>query len=382
MIFFIILVTLLFFSLLELCGSKKINTLSSVSKPKIFSADSFLFSCFAFVLAMICAFRYKTGRDWTSYTYFFENCLNLSKNTTWERGYVFLNVFFKKYFNSFYFMQFVICSLSAFLIYKNIFKNSDFPIFVLFLYFSQFYLTTEMAQTRQFIAMAILSCGNKFIKGQKFINWFLIFLLALQFHFSVIFAFPLYFTTYRKCPVVVCIILMFGFVVLTFYGMNVITNSVFVIGSLPFMPSRVTRLLEMYFYNKTTSNYAELGSGLTYFGKLAIAIGIMFFCYKNRQNKSAEFCLLNFLIALIFMSVGRNFQVLGRITNYYLICGNGLCATSIYCYKDIFWKGTKFAHVICVFLVLSFYALSFVSNWNNMKFAPEYWHYQSVLSWR
>ncbi len=382
MIYFLILSALVFFSLLELCGTKKINTLCSVPESKMFSSDTFLFTCTAFILAMICALRYQTGRDWDAYTYFFDNCLTLSKNTTWERGYVFLNVFFKKYFNSFYFMQFVICSISAFLIYKNIFKNSDFPIFVLFLYFSQFYLTTEMAQTRQFIAMAILSFGNRFIKERKFLKWLLIFILALQFHFSVIFAFPLYFTTYKKCPLPVCVILLLAVFVLTFYGMNVVTAAVLVIGSLPFMPPRVTRLLEMYIYNKTTSNYAEMGTGLTYFGKLAIAIGIMFFCYKNRLNKSGEFCLLNFLIALIFMSVGRNFQVLGRITNYYLICGNGLCAASIYCQKDSFWKGAKFAHVICVFLVLLFYALSFVSNWNNMKFAPEYWHYQSVLSWR
>lgn len=380
MLYFIILILLAFFAITEMCGCKKLDVSNPLNRRISLTLDKILFIYIAFILMMLCSLRYQTGRDWKNYIYFFNNCLNLSEKTAWERGYVFFNIFFKKYFDSFYIMQFFLCSLSAFLIYRNIYKNSDYPILILFLYFSQFYLTMEMAQTRQFISIAILCCGNKFIKKRDFFKWFIIFIFAMQFHFSVVFAFPLYFTTYRKCSSLFCIFCLLLIFVLTFFGKYIVSASVLIVGSLPFMPPRVTRLLEMYIYNKTTSNYAEMGTGLSYFGKIAIALILIFFCYKNKQNKSENVFLLNFLISLIFMAVGRNFQVLGRIINYYLICGNGFCAISVLCSKDFFWKKIYFIQIVSVFLIILFYVLSFISNWENMNFARDYLPYHSVFS--
>ena len=100
MVYYIALFLLVLFSLAEFCGIQKIYAV------KKYSLDKIIFIYIAFFLFCIAAFRYKTGRDWTGYIYYFNNCLAKKSSFNFESGFVLLNKFFKKNFDSFYLMQF------------------------------------------------------------------------------------------------------------------------------------------------------------------------------------------------------------------------------------------------------------------------------------
>ena len=85
-----------------------------------------------------------------------------------EPGFVKLNQFFKGLGLGFYGLQFFISSFCALIVFRNIQRTSERPSFILLLYVFMFYFFTDMAQTRQHIAMAILILGNRFILERNF----------------------------------------------------------------------------------------------------------------------------------------------------------------------------------------------------------------------
>ena len=109
MVYFIFIFITFIFSLLEFLNFKKINS-GNIHFPErnaFISFDGIVYFYLAFYLILLGALRYKTGRDWSGYMPFFDICLTDETGGGWEKGFVFINKFFK--FANFLFANLVFC---------------------------------------------------------------------------------------------------------------------------------------------------------------------------------------------------------------------------------------------------------------------------------
>ena len=350
----------LFSALLETVGSKNISMLGNVKYKGKYSLDALLFMFVTLYMFLIAALRYETvGDDIKNYVQAFEeiNTVQPDDDGAFERGYFYLNRLFHNVFGSFYLMQVVIVSFCCCVCYNHIKKHSLLPCFVLFMYIQRYFITIEMEQTRQWLAMSILILGWKFIKERSLIKWILIIALAMQFHTSSLVAFPLYFTTRIIIKPWLAFLLVIGSVWMTLYGLFMIRPITSFAVSLGILPTRFTHIINIYTNTNYGGHAAEQGqfnTGLGYMLNVAIYIFILIL-YKMSTKEDKEKCyILNFCIALILASMGRNFQVFSRLTNYYNIPGLGLSTFALLAKKNRFFKRLDWIQVIivCFYLAL------------------------------
>lgn len=379
MVYYIALFLLVLFFLAEFCGIQKIYAV------KKYSLDKIIFIYIAFFLFCIAAFRYKTGRDWTGYIYYFNNCLAKKSSFNFESGFVLLNKFFKKNFDSFYLMQFCTMIFCCYCTYKSFSKRSAYPIFTLFLYFAMYFLQTDMAQTRQHIAMAIILCGMQFIENKKIILWGGCIILAMQFHITALLAFPLYFTANRKVSVKFCVVLFIASIFITFFGLNIIRAMLALVTKLSIVPERIRIIGNSYLNSKIYGQQGQFGSGLGFLVRYAF-IALMIFFYKliSKKSDTGNYYFLNFFIALIFQAMGRNFDQFSRIANYYLICGGGLCAYNLLLDAKKFFRKTEvlkiaMCAVFVLFMLYNFYNLWTVPGKHFNSYKIDYTPYRSFI---
>lgn len=349
-------------------------------------AHSILFILNAIFLYFLAAFRFETGRDWQNYIRYFNECASSlvlvgGDVVGFEPGFAKLNQFFKIYTNDFYAMQVVIISFSTLVIFRNIYKTSGFPLFSLLMYVLLFYFKTDMAQTRQHIAMAILICGRRFWIEKKLFPWVLVVITAMMFHISALVAFPLYFTSriIIKNKMSVCLFCFAVFV--TYFGSSFVSIMLFLIGKLPFIPARIAFLLIRYTERLAVARFSSSGLGIL--GRYAF-IALIVLIYVFKKDKKQTFFFFNFLIAVIFNAMGQNFQEFSRIANYYFICGGGLYSYNLLIDSKIFFKKIDcIRYFVCVSFIV-FNLLTFYKDWfqiDNMKssFHLDYTPYKSFL---
>lgn len=369
-VWYLVLALLFIFSIFEVCGQKNVLVARNVS------FDSIVFFYLAFFLFLLAALRFETGRDWENYLRMYRHATPETSFT--EGGYIRMNVFFRNLNlgdKGFYLMQFIVMTFCCGVIYKNIYKNNEFPIFILLVYFTSYFFSTELAQTRQHIAMAILVCGNRFIKDRKIILWILIVILAMQFHITAIMALPLYFTDRIHLPNFIAFVLIFLSLVLNLAGFNLVWTMLNAAVKLSFLPKRIADILNSYMNSKKYGQQAQFSSGLGLLARYVFYFAFVFLWSLKDKDGRKKYHLTNFLIAVYFTSLGRNFDQFGRIANYYFICGNGL---SLYntlpsCIK--FFKRLDVGRVAMVAFYSLFVLYNFYMNWMDCY---EY-SYQTVL---
>ena len=323
--------------------------------------DKHLFYIIAFMMTMISALRFETGRDWENYISYFDDCL-IEVDGVFEPGYSLLNKLFRSITDNYYIMQALCSVFSCSIIYSSIVKKSRYPLFSLFIYFSMFYLTMEMAVVRQSIAMAIICLGISFIRKRQLMPWILIILLAMQFHITSIIAFPLYYTMNKTITRKFAFSLVALALLVTIFGKNITENIIYVIGSLPFMPERLRAISDFYLQSVDYGSQSQFGSGLGY-AAIQFFNFMIVFAYGAR-NKNGSYYMLNFCIALILIAFGRNFDVIGRLANYYLVCGGGLCAYNLLIDSKWYLKANSrvAAAMVCTMFLL-FRIYTFYAQW-------------------
>ena len=148
-----------------------------------------------------------------------------------------------------------------------------------------------------------------------------------------------------------------------------------------FIPARISTLIQAYIISSDYGKMVEFGSGLGFLIKVFFYCLMLFFCYINKENKSKENFLLNFLIGFIFSAIGRNFDVLGRIANYFLICGNGLVAYNLIADKTAFYKKADILRLFQAIIFVLFFVLSFMSTFNSpaVGYRRDYLPYKTFI---
>lgn len=325
----------------------------------------YYFVC-AVSLWLIAAFRFETGRDWQNYIRYFNICEISETKSGFEPGFVLLNKFFSYCGSDFYFFQLCISSFCEFVIFKSIFKNSDFPAFTLLLYVFMFYFQMDMAQIRQHIAMALILCGSNIIKNRRLVLWIGIVVLAMMFHISAIIAFPLYFTYKMKISRKVAWLLFFAYIFLYLFGLNFVLGVLNLVIKLPFIPSRIVVIGSKYLASTIYGQQGQFSSGLGFLlNSFFNAFIVFMFCINKRKENNSYF--VNYLIALYFLAFGRNFDQFSRLSNYYFICGNGLCAYNLLVGNKKFFKKCDFLRYCVCFVFLAFQIYTFSTNWFSVS---------------
>lgn len=293
---------------------------------------------------------------------FFENCLRPRYISGFELGFVRLNRLFKSMGLGFYGLQFFISSFYAFMVFRNIQRTSECPSFTLLLYVLMFYFATDMAQTRQHIAMAILILGGRAVRERKLLLWILIVALAMMFHVTAITAFPLYFTGRIQIGRRFVWVLFAVYIILYLFGLSFVRGGLEMMLRLTFVPARIGVIGNAYLNSKIYWQQGEFNSGLGFLANTFFN-GLIVYFSTRKENSDRRMWLANYFIGLYFMAFGRNFDQFARIANYYYICGNGLCAYNLLIKsKDFFRKVDFMRYFMCfMFLALQFY--SFVGKW-------------------
>ena len=255
-IWYFVLALLLISSTLEVCGQKNVFVAKNVS------FNSVVFFYLSLFLLLLASLRFETGRDWENYLhmYYYDN----PETSFTESGYIRMNVFFRNLNlgdKGFYLMQFIVMSFCCGVIYKSICRNNEFPIFILLVYFTSYFFSTELAQTRQHIAMAILICGNRFIRDKKFILWILVVILAMQFHITAIMAFPLYFTDRIRLASPIALILLFLALALNLAGFNLVWTMLNIAVGLSFIPERIAGIMKSYMNSSIYGQQGQYSTG-------------------------------------------------------------------------------------------------------------------------
>ena len=357
-IFYVVYLILVLGALFEVFGGKNISVLGTKGLTTRRSMKYSLSSCFFLVAAVylwfIVAMRSENiGADIRNYVRNFYNIEHSINNENgFELGYQYLNLFFYRFTGSFYLMFFVIALFCCPACYGHIKKHTLFPCFILFLYAQQFFFTTEMAQTRQWMAMAIICLGFNFIKEKSLVKWILLIIFAMQFHISAICALPLYFTTRITIKPWFALLMLVFTVWVSLLGMALVNLIVDITVSLGFLPSRIAFLLEHYIAAEYGKN-AEFGTGLGYLYEIFCGVYIiLLYSFTPKETQSKTY-LFNYCIGLLFSAMGRNFSEFGRIANYYFLCGLGLNTYSLVMLKNRFFKRTEWLQAIFTLLFLA-----------------------------
>lgn len=369
-IWYFVLALLFIFSTFEVCGQKNVLAVKNIS------FNSIVFFYLSLLLLLLASLRFETGRDWENYLHMYR--YDNPETSFTESGYIRMNVFFRNLNlgdKGFYLMQFVVMTFCCGVIYRNIYENNDFPIFILLVYFTSYFFSVELAQTRQHIAMAVLICGNRFIRDKKFILWVLVVIFAMQFHITAIMAFPLYFTDRIGLASPIVFILLLLALILELAGFNLVWTMLNIAVNLSFIPERIARIMKSYMNSDIYGQQGQYSTGLGLLCRYVFYFVFAFLWMLKNKDERKKYHITNFLVAVYFTSLGRNFDQFSRIANYYFICGNGLSLYNILPFSVKFFKNLDMVRIALVAFYSLFILFVFYINQLNLY---EY-SYQTVL---
>lgn len=171
------------------CYTIKINKhakLVTINQSNIFAFLSFL------PIVTVSALRYQVGVDYNSYMWMHEAVVR-GEPIHAEVGYKFLSKLVLLYAKDTQAIFVVTSIIILALICYGIYKYSPQPALSLFLFVSMGYLFSSFNILRQYIAIAIIFVGLRFIKENKFLPFLLLIIIAMTFHKTAIIMIPLFF---------------------------------------------------------------------------------------------------------------------------------------------------------------------------------------------
>lgn len=231
-----------------------------------------------------------TCDDWINYYPAFQKCsyeyINLnpfdySFEWSFEPGFTLLMCLCKTIANSFHFFVFVCTTINTLLLYNFLHKRvANIPLgFILFLCFGGYGLSTNLM--RNSIAILIFINAVDYIFKRQPLPYFGMCLLALSFHSSSVFYFPLYFFFHKKCNKWIYLALFaLGNIVFILHIPIFLKIAEVIVGD---SEGRLQKMLEIY----TTGNFAEMKTlSIGYLERLFS--GIIVFCYYDKLIEVRE----------------------------------------------------------------------------------------------
>ena len=187
MIYLIVLVILLFFTVIFDFGTEKYGK---------------EIAYYGILIGLICfsGFRYKVGGDTYMYMEEFPNLPNISGLANYETGinkrqplWVFLVAISKSISQEFYMLQFFHAIIVNTLIFKFIKVNTQYVFTGILLYYIGYYCYFNFEILRESISISIFLFSMRYLIDKKWFVYFSLSIIAFLFHFSavILFLFPL-----------------------------------------------------------------------------------------------------------------------------------------------------------------------------------------------
>lgn len=334
--------------------------------------------CF-FVLLVFFGFRGFICDDWISYYPAFQKCewdfINFNVfeyNIEWpfEPGFTFLMCLCKSIFDNFHFLVFV-CTLINTILLFNFLKDkvNNIPLaIVLYLCFGGYLMNTNIM--RNAIAILIVINALKYIEQRNPIKYYALCLLALSFHLSAIFYFPLYFFFHKRCNkwLYVSVFISGNMVFLLHIPIVMKIISVFL--------GDVEGLIQTKIESYTESDMADASTAISIGYIERLLTGVLIFCYYDKLieiRKSNAMYINAFICFFSFFFFLSEFQIVSqRLSNNFIFAYWILWIDLI---KSFYIKNNKtlFISFISIYCILKMVGMTNMktSEYDNILFGAK-----------
>lgn len=235
---------------------------------------------------------------------------------------------------------------------KSIWDYSEHFTFSMFLFVTMGLFFTSMNIIRQFIAIAILFYGFRFVKNKSFLKYLVCVLLAYGFHASAIIMAPLYFLIKQEKLYLWSLVLILA----SFLMMN----RVDAIGNLLFEDSKYS----IYF-----DTFGDEGVNILRILSTAIPCSIVLIWRRWIVNqKKAEYCEVNMLVITLIVCVFSSMNIYFNRISYYFSVAALIMFPKI---QLIFTENSKrlvLSMMIVLFFLFGLYQASISASYHNILF--------------
>lgn len=308
------------------------------------------------ILFLFLSLRDGIGEDYYGYKFSFER----TSISNAEIGYYFVQDVCKRIYNNFHFMIAVFGFVS---IYAKIvaFKALSPLLFVSILYyFGYYYLTLDLNQIRQGLALGICLLSINYIIKKSKTKFLITIILAALFHVSSFIFMPAYFLfhrlKYKSYSLVLMVSLSFSLLFidskLVIYELILLTHT--------FIPLDIIRVKLDYY-----QHYPKEGF---YLGSLFLMFfSYLFIYYKDIVNNKVYRGILNCFLFGVFLNFFFN-SMFGfiRLSYYYLILGGILYAYVISVERKMVFKIVWF---IILALIMGLKYINYIIS-NSSSYIP------------
>ncbi len=272
------------------------------------------------IISFMVGFRYNVGVDWPGYKLYYliikNNVSILYDNQQWEFSYFWINKIIALLGLNYTAMFTVVAFISWYFIFKSL--DEKFVPLLLFFIFADEFFFWSMNGVRQFVSIAIFLYSINFIILKDFKRYILLILLASTFHTSALLLIPIYFIPYEKIwsPYVWFVLFMCS---LFIGNISALSDSLY-----PFF-SNIVETFSMFkgylsYFERGKFNASEVNLGLGYAFRIIVAFFIFYFSEKIvKEYPDSKIYFILFFIGAIAFNLVYNYQLLGRINNYFLI---------------------------------------------------------------
>lgn len=289
------------------------------------------------LLIFFVGFRYETGYDWAMYRNFFE--FNTFHDGI-EFGYVFfikfLRYFFDDYQSLFFFTALVTYTFLYFGI-KKYTKHTGIAL-ILFLLIPGFFLNS-LTIIRQELAIAIAFYAFSFLVDRKFLNYFILMVLAFSIHYSIAIVLITHLIVWKYAPKVKY----------SFYYFLILLSLLFLkfnIGSLVY-----------YFAQGARYEFYQSGESVSFlkiFILNFLAIVYVYFSPKIIDKSKYNIYIVAFVVVnVVYLNVFSSVIALSRIAYYFKIFEIVLVAQLLFVFD-------KKVRVLVLLLLVAFYSTLFL----------------------
>lgn len=312
-------------------------------------------------ITFILAFNYKMGTDWLAYQEYYDiKILNysfkdiiLNNPFREEVGYVILNILGNKLKLNYEFFMAILISFCIINILKIGSKKSEnYYIFILVIFVEYIFGVSIEPVIRQFIAVTMTVIGYRYIEKKELLKYFLIILVAIQFHTSAVLGLIIYFLDkikINKKRILVLAIIIFTIIKILPFLLENISNLI------------SNRYIDMYLYYaneiyKTKINKTLIEKIINNIMTL-IWLYIIFFTHNENKKNYIKNSALIYVICNYFQDM---LPILYRVQGYFVVPFAITLSYSpkitFFNKKIIFYKNS-FRYIMIVFIYILFISI-------------------------
>lgn len=291
---------LIYFGIISFLGLGVI--IEKISERKRMGESFFIFSLLLLILFF--GLRGYIGYDWYSYKPNFDKMVTIGEllkgntqvlHSGYELGFQIYTSFIKTLTNNYFIYNFINVSVDFIILYFVIKRFSKYPILSLLLFFGIYGVALEIDMIRNAKSIMLFLLSIKYIEERKILNFGVLNILGILFHYSSILYLPMYFILNVKWNKK---FILFLFILGNIYYLSDIRIVMRIIKEYnTFLPTGIGAKLSGYF--SIIPLDFPLGFSLYYFERVIMFL-LCWFVSDNLKNKKYGNIMLNSLYISIF----------------------------------------------------------------------------------